>query len=310
MSVARENFISRIEAIRTTLKNPISVDTTPVPIPSSAAVVVRNGCTVMLFCALETFIRNRSLECAGAINQIQVPYAQLSDDLKYASLVSTFDGLAMATRGWPKSDKILEFERAAVAVASGSLGSPYQFTEYSFARDKSNVTADDIVLISKTFGVENFWQSAGKVSLKAGITIPGRHEDIFRLLARERHKAAHVAQHNVSHYWVESALFQTLSIAIAFDALISTAAFKLNTKGATARATLKITENDVDFLTVKPRVNGDWAGYQPSKTRASFVAADQSSALARAVTLGGTHNLSVVCHDTGSRPTRWATVLG
>uniref|UniRef100_UPI0039B3DEC2 hypothetical protein n=1 Tax=Vibrio vulnificus TaxID=672 RepID=UPI0039B3DEC2 len=64
MSAARDNLISRVEAIRKTLNDPISVDTTPVPVSSSAAVVVRNGCAVMLYCALETFIRDRSLECA------------------------------------------------------------------------------------------------------------------------------------------------------------------------------------------------------------------------------------------------------
>lgn len=307
MSFARDNLISRIEAIQTTLNDPISIDTTPVPIPSSAAIVVRNGCTVMLFCALESFIRDRSLECAQSINQLKIPYTHLSNELKYASLISTFEGLAMATRGWQKIDKIQEFEKSAVAVSAGFLGSPYQFTAYSFARDKSNVTVEDISMLTKTFGVENFWQAASGVCGKAGIAIPSKYDELFRLLAKERHKAAHVAQHNVSHSWISSALFQTISIAIAFDTLISTATYKLNTFGSAIP--VKISDGDVDFYAVKPHKKG-WAAYKKNTGRASFVEANKTSALARAISAAQRRDMSVVCHDAGGRVVKWSTVLG
>jgi len=308
MSTARSNLLSRIQAIHTILSNPISIDTVPVPVSNSAAVAIRNGCTVMLFCALESFVRDRSLECANSINQSKIPYSHLSDDLKHVSIVSTFDGLSLATRGWSKIDKIQEFEKAAVAVSSGYLGAAYQFTSYSFARDKSNVTADDVGLIARAFGVENFWQCAAKVSAKAGLSIPTKHEDLFRLLARERHKAAHVSQHNVPHSWLQSALSHCISIAIAFDTLISTAIHNLNISGPSVG--LKVTDSHIDFLTLKPQRNGKWAALRPSAIRASFVENDKATALARAMNYTYSRNLSVVCHDFGGRLTEWVTILG
>ncbi|PUA19535.1 hypothetical protein C7W93_06675 [Glaciimonas sp. PCH181] len=84
-------------------------------------------------------------------------YTHLPIGLKTASIVATFEGLLNMSRDGTTNDRILEFERAAVAIASGPLGSLYKFTDYSFARDKSNISADDVVKItnfsvSKIFG--------------------------------------------------------------------------------------------------------------------------------------------------------------
>jgi hypothetical protein len=310
MSAARGQFLGRIEAIRTILTNPISTDVTPVPIPASAAVVTRNGCMVMLFCALEAFLRDRSLECARNIDQAVVPYAHLPDGLKHASLIATFDGLFTQTRGWPMADRIREFESACVLSASGALGSPYQFTSYSFARDKSNISAEDVGQIAKSFGVANFWASTRNVNASAGAAIPGNVDDLFRQLARERNKAAHVASHNVPHSSLTSAIPQAVSIALGFDALISTATYRLSTSaiahGTPPTPTL---DTDIQFITIRPHV-GRWAAFRPAAGRALFVEGQQDVALARATAYGRPRGLSVVCHDAGGRASNWTTILG
>lgn len=310
MSVAREQFLGRVEAIRSILASPISTDIAPVPVPSSAAVVARNGCMVMLFCALEGFVRDRSLECAKSINQTSVPYAHLPEGLKYASLVSTFEGLLNITRGWPEVDKILEFEQAVVAVASGSLGSPYQFTTYSFARERSNVSVEDIGSIARSFGVSNLWSAMRGVVGKAGMALAGNIDESFRQLAKERHKAAHVPHHNVPHSQLSAALPVATTIALGFDALISTATHRLsNSNIAGGAAPARVTDADVEFITLKPRGAG-WAAFRPTRQRAAFVEQDRTAALARAAVMGRTNGLSVVCHDASGRASAWTTVQG
>lgn len=311
MSNARENFLSRIGAIQGILANIVSVDTTPVPTPGNSAVVVRNGCMVMLFCALEGFVRDRSLECAIAIDQTAVPYTHLPIGLKVASLIATFEGLANLPRSMPIADKLSEFELAASAVAAGSLGSPYQFTRYSFAREKSNVGADDISTIAKRFGVANFWNAASAVCAKAGIAVQGNFDELFKQLALERHKAAHVATHNVPHARLSDFVWDAIACALSFDALLSTATMKLSTSQiAVGIAPATVTGADVDFLSVKPRPDGKWAATLPQKTRALFLESTREAALARAAQVSAARKISVVCYDSAGRASAWRSLIG
>lgn len=311
MSVARDNFLGRIEAIRKILSDPISTDTTPVPVPSSTAVVTRNGCMVMLYCALESFIRDRSLECAKSLDQTVIPYTHLPEGLKYASIVSTFEGLLHQTRNFPDTEKIVEFETAAIAAASGKLGSPYQFTEYSFARDKSNVSVEEIGWIAKSFGVDKFWPSTRSICAIAGMAIAENVEQIYRQLATERHKAAHVASHNVSHADVTSAVPKATAIALAFDVLISTATQSLCASSVVKGAVPpKISDTNVKFITVRLQRTDRWAAYRPDQARAAFVEADQLTAIARASQLAKAKGQSVLCLDSSGRASVWRTLIG
>ncbi|PUA19534.1 hypothetical protein C7W93_06670 [Glaciimonas sp. PCH181] len=60
------------------------------------------------------------------------------------------------------------------------------------------------------------------------MVLPGNMDDIFRQLAKERHKAAHVPSHNVPHSQFVSALPQALTLALVFDALVSAATKRLS----------------------------------------------------------------------------------
>jgi len=311
MSVARTHFLGRIEAIQTILANPISTDTMPVPIPSSAAVTVRNGCMVMLFCALEAFIRDRSLECAKLLNQTTVPYTHLPPGLKYLSLVSTFEGLLHSTKYWPENDKTIEFEKAVQAASSGVLGSPYQFTEYSFARDKSNVSGQDLVDISKSFHVDNFWNSCTGVWAQIGVAFPTPPSELFKQLSVERHKAAHVSGHNVPHVKISNFIPQAVAIALAFDTLISAGAHHLS-GSSIALGTIppKVRDTNISFCTVKPHTGGKWAAFNPSKSKALLVKTTEADAFTGAMLKATPAGRSVVCHDASGRPIKWASILG
>ncbi|SIO22713.1 HEPN domain-containing protein [Paraburkholderia phenazinium] len=311
MSTARDQLVGRIGAIQSVLSDPLSTDISPVPTPNSPAVVIRNGCMVMLFSALEGFLRDRSLECAKAIDQAAVPYTHLPAGLKAASLIATFEGLGNLPRGLPMSEKLSEFEQAAVAVASGAMGQPYQFTHYSFGRDKSNITSDDVSKIAKSFGVDNFWKAAGIVSQKAGMAMPGNVDEVFKQLARERHKAAHVPSHNVPHSQLVAALPQALTLALSFDTLVSAATKRLSTSQI-AHGVLPtlVTGADVDFLTLKPRRAGRWAAFVPNRVKALFTEADFNAALVQATSTASSRHLSVVCQDSTGRASVWRTVLG
>lgn len=311
MSAAREHLLGRVEAIGTILSNPLSTDASPVPQANSPAVVVRNGAMVMLFCALEGFVRDRSLECARAIDQTAVPYTHLPAALKAASLVSTFEGLVNLSRQMPFSDRLSAFERASIAVASGALGSQYNFTEYSFARDKSNVTADDIAKIAKSFGVDNFWNAARIICGKIGAAIVGNVDEIFKQLALDRHKAAHVPSHSVPHSRLTSALPEALALALTFDALISAATARLSrSRIATGIPPAALTAGDVDFMTIRPHQPGRWAAFSPGGSRALFIETSEVAALSRAMVVATSRRLSIVCKDNTGRASDWKTILG
>ena len=310
MSSARENFLGRVEAIRSILAAPISTDTAPVVVPNSAAVTIRNGCAVMLFCALEAFVRGRSGECASGLNQAVVPYTHLPEGLRYLSLVSTFEGLVNQTKYWQVSDKIVAFEKAAVATASGSLGSPYQFTDYSFARDKSNVSAADLKEIALAFYADNPWAATVAVWAKVGISFTDGPTELFKQLSTERHKAAHVATHNVPHASLANSLPKAVALAFAFDVLISAGTKRLNGSailGGTPPA--KVTDADISFLTVKPH-KSSWGVFRPGSVKAMAIKPDANTAYAAAIVKSTAQGRSTVVIDAAGRLSKWSTVIG
>jgi len=311
MSAAREHLLGRVEAISTILASPLSIDSSPVPQANSPAVVIRNGAMVMLFCALEGFIRDRSLECACAVDQTTVPYTHLPEALKAASLISTFEGLINLSRQMPLTDRLSAFERASIAVASGALGSQYKFTEYSFAREKSNVTADDISKITKSFGVDKFWNAARTICGKIGATIVGNVDEIFKQLASDRHKAAHVPSFSVPHSRLTSALPEALALALAFDTLISAATVRLSqSKVASGVPPMPLMADDVDFMTIRPHRAGKWAAFSPNGSRALLVDTSEVAVLSRATAVAASRKLSIVCKDHTGRASDWKTLLG
>lgn len=311
MSDAREHFIGRVDAIRKILASPISTDSTPVPVPNSSAVAVRNGGMVMLFCALEAFVRGRSLECARRINQVVVPYTHLPPGLKYASLVGTFEGLLQQTRYWPDADKMLEFEQATALAAAGKLGSSYQFTEYSFARDKSNVSADDVRDIARSFYVDNLWASCPIIWSKVGAVVPGNADAAYRALSKERHKAAHVATHNVTHTALSDFIPSALALAIAFDILISTGTNSLSNSGiAHGTPPAKVDAANIKLFSVKPHSGNSWAVFGPTSRRALVVQTTREAAFAAAVPRAHAADCGVVISDGTGRPVSWNTILG
>jgi hypothetical protein len=266
---------------------------------------------VMLFCALEGFIRDRSLECADAIDRSRVPYSHLPEGLKYSSLIATFEGLFSSSRGWAITDRLNAFEGAVVAAASGKLGAPYKFTEYSFAKDKSNVNSEDISTVAKRFGVASFWGEAKAMSQSVGMTITGNLDEAYRQLAQERHRAAHVAAHSVPHSDLNFSLSKALLVALTFDILLSAAVSALNKHNFTTSTAAPATKSsDVNFLFVRPH-NGRWAAFAAlSSGRAKFVELNREDALRRASIMAQTTGRSVIALSGAGGVDFWRSAIG
>ncbi|MGQ5281689.1 HEPN domain-containing protein [Xanthomonas arboricola] len=263
----------------------------------------------MLFCALETFIRERSLECAGLLNQALVPYSKLPEGLKKASLISTFEGLLNNSRQFSPSDQVLLFEQAAVAAASGKLGSAYKFSDYSFGREKSNIVADDIAKIAKAFGVPSFWNVAKSISESVGLAQPAGVDEAFKQLAKERHKSAHVSSHSIAHSTLSAFIPQTLVIALSFDLSISLAVRKLNGSNIVSDGVHPLVSlGDFKYVILRP-VAGRWKGFIPGRTTAIFVENDYETAMPRAVQQAAQRVASTIIQDQTERAVNWISII-
>jgi hypothetical protein len=266
---------------------------------------------VMLFSALEDFMRNRAIECTQRINQASVPYSHLPEKLKAASLISTFEGLLNSSRGWPAADRLSEFEEAAKLAAAGPLGSQYQFSPFAFGREKSNLNPDDISIMAGRFGVKGFWQEATKIKAMTGAGTPQDLQAGFKQMARTRHKAAHVPSHIVGHVELSTSLSVSIDVAAGFDILVSTATDRLGQANLASGGTMQeVTSADVKITFLRPHVRG-WAGFSSSSAkRATFVEPAYASAHSRALAYAKQRNMSLVKQDGASRVTGWETCLG
>lgn len=227
MSPARIAFVGRLRSVDEILADQISIDKSPAPQPDSAAVTVRNGVTVMLFCALEAFVRDRSLECAKTLIARQAQLSRMPQAMIEAALVRQFEVLGNRPR-LKGQDKLNAYSAHISEASKTASGSSLGVHETAFSPKRSNFSHDEVNEIAKMFGAIELWREADAFLALASVSIPqGSSSAAFKSVSDARHECAHKAAHVVSH--PNAALYRNLvsAVALAFDAIVSLGTKKL-----------------------------------------------------------------------------------
>jgi len=312
MSTARTAFVQRVEAIRAILDNPIAIDNQLPARPNSPAVTIRNGCMVMLFCALESFVRDRAIEILARLDQATVPYTLLPEALKQACIVGTFEGLLSSTKYLNRADKIREFERVLPMAAAGLAGSNYRFSEYAFGKDKSNIGVEDIKNFVAALGVFDPWNRIKRTASRLGGLLTNNADVEFKTLATNRHKAAHVAAHIVDHTTISNSLPVAMALAVGYDVSISVAVLRMNTGGLSIGNPAPIVnDSDIKLRFIEPHAKRPncWIAKAENARRASLTGTDADTLFSASINFARNADESLVLKDRAGRPSKWLSVL-
>ncbi|WP_295926219.1 HEPN domain-containing protein [uncultured Xanthomonas sp.] len=216
------------------------------------AAMLRQGQAVLIFSAMESFIRNRTAEILQSFDSNVVNFSGLSEDLQKAVTIGAIDGISVRLKAQDKAIQVAWLMNEVSAVASAAT-SPYTFSRYSFCHAKSNINEDDVVNILKAFGVESVWRSIGALASRSGSTLPDARAE-FVAVKKRRHSSAHAVSGTVPHADLEQSISSVRVICLAFDLLISKSLSLANTSAFPGVGSQgKLTDDHIDLIFSEPR---------------------------------------------------------
>ncbi|HSW14262.1 MAG TPA: HEPN domain-containing protein [Solimonas sp.] len=305
MSVARNNFLQAYAALSSAFTEPVILDVGMGATPhNERARLLRNGLAVMTFSALEGFIRSRSLEILRDIRPNLVPLANLPEGIQKHLTVSVIEGLSNKVRYMKTADAISIIQAEAAFLGSVDKQTAYGFSDYSFGRDKSNVSGEDIKALLAALGVNEPWEAIRHICIKAnfgGITLV---QEQYKKISLERHAAAHVASHQVAATTLADHARNAYAIALGFDVLASAAKTMVNSR--TRPLANAPFANAIGMFTIQP-VSPNWSTWRVTKhgsARAVKVCTTLSDAEQVALSRTGDTDAVVVLDRSGT-PQSW-----
>ena len=252
MSIAQENFLTRLNHLRLAFSNNTLVDKPPSNIEhNNVAKILRNGMAVVGFVTLEDFIKSRTGEILNLVSNSGRNFTDLPLKLQFATtnnLIKAFPNLLKFQE--TKADKISLILDQASSLASTS-NTPFNLSEYTFGYSKSNISKQDIVEILKSFNIHDCWNQMSQISSRLGLT--GQNLEIsFSNATTRRHSAAHNINANTPINDLTQFLTEAVGFAIAFDSLLIKAyKFIFNNENNYLDGTTVVSNNDVNLSTIK-----------------------------------------------------------
>jgi hypothetical protein len=305
MSQAKQALMDRLEVARPSLSEAILIDQSLTDKShNQRASLLRNGLMVVLFTALEDFLRNRTAELLVELSKTVVPFNALPQDLQHASTMEAMRAVyaqaQIVKRGG--DDPLPMIQQAALEVASTG-STTLAFNKYSFGYKSSNLTSSEIGEILKTLNLADAWNEMTRIASRCGFgSIPLRSQ--FEIAAQLRHKAAHSIRANVQPRDLESFCDSALAIASSFDILASRAVRLLKVGDPvvlTQRAALAST---IRLRFVDHRSSG-FAEVAEGVTRAQKVSAAKDEAMKAALARALIRNEPVVERNSSGKLLNW-----
>ena len=274
MSVARNDFISRI---RTLKKSITQTDATQTKAPTEQehneiARMLRNGLAVVGFASLEDFIKSRCAEVLDEIGQANLPFSNLPLKLQSWTTYEAIKAINYQLGLRDALDKATYAQSHAEKIAS-TTNAPYSLTPLAFGFGQANLNDELIKKILKVFNIENPWAQIDQISSSLGLTASPLMQSFKNGMAR-RHKAAHVASEDTPQNDIDQFVTEAIAVAIGFDFLISKALKMLkNHDSSFLDGSCKISFADVDYRFIK-FLDNKWKEYKLNSSHAYRVSED------------------------------------
>ncbi|HRF99870.1 MAG TPA: HEPN domain-containing protein [Bacteroidia bacterium] len=297
MPTAKHNFLERLFIIERTLSTPNLIDGLPTQTEhNDIARLLRNGLAVVGFVALEDFIKNRTIEILNEIASSHIPFASLTEDLRFYSTVEVLKSIQRIS-GFEsnKIDKIL-FVQNETKIISSSLNTSYDLNKHTFGFSNSNISKDEIKKILKSLNISDSWNKQTALASIIGITsLP--LENSFTNAATRRHKAAHDTSSSIPIGDLTQYINEAIAIALTFDALISYSKSRLiNDNAAFIANTTNIDHNSIALSYIKKETN-KWKYKRRGRTNAVKTDSDKTNLLSTVIPIARSNNECLVIYN-------------
>ncbi len=299
---AQSDFLLGMQGFRLAREHKDIVDKSPDELAHNLrAKALRNGIAIVGFSVLEHFLRARTGELLDRFDQVSTPFDKLPELLRSAATHGALKGILARAK---YSDDSISFVQSEAKIVESSASKNFKISKYSLGYESSNLSADEVSTIFKTFKINAGWTSISKLSNKLNLTIPDS-KSAYKNASARRHDAAHNINASVNPSDLESYVRESYAISIGFDMLVSEAFSRIydGDEGYLKKCE-KISHEHIDIRTLKYS-KGKWCevkvgGKRATKTGASTVEL-WDDALARAEK----RNEVLVELDMAGYPLRW-----
>lgn len=221
MSIARDNFLKRLETLKNSLSEPAISDGTPSDTDKNAvAGMLRSGLAVLAFAITEDFIRDRTAEALCGFTNPNITFNNLSESMKKAVTISAMKGILFRLKNEAETDQPAWILNQLHPIANVKT-SISNLSKYSFGHDQSNLKSNVLNEILSAFGVNNGWQSITQTAKRIGLGGILDYSQAFQALAKRRHRAAHTIAAEIPMNDLNDSIKAILGICAGFDLLLS-----------------------------------------------------------------------------------------
>lgn len=186
-----------------------------------AIFVLRRGILVASLIALESFVRDRTVEALRILERWPKSFEDLPEKLRIASRLSALSYLQSFARMLKRQGDEFEPELKdeITKMASGN-GTVQQFTKFVAGDYTGNLSDSGLKDLLSSFQVNDCWPGFRALSSDIGFGVPSVHE-LVKGIVRKRHRSAHSARYSPTATEVASLRDDLLCVACCFDVSIS-----------------------------------------------------------------------------------------
>ncbi|WP_199580254.1 hypothetical protein [Blastococcus sp. TBT05-19] len=214
---------------------------------------------MQVYTVLEEFVRARSLEALNHISAGYGGWAQLPEGLLRRSTMGVASMLGGEAARLNKTNgtaaALALLEDTAVSWITRRNGG-MQLSELTFRWAGSNMQAEDLVDILQAVTIEKPFESMTSIIKRFGLPLQGTVKELLQSLARNRHSAAHAPSPGIPAVSLRSMPNDLVTLALAFDVLISRGAAAGHRSDADFRQGKAVKVSSIGLRTVT-RLHGD-----------------------------------------------------
>lgn len=267
---AKDKLIMRIDTLKETLKLSQTINTTAGDsLQNRTATLIRKGLGIVAFNILEDFIKERTNEMFVSVSSSLATFGMLPDELREAATLGAIKGLAARAILTKKEqgDWINLIQLEALKINSTAQSSRYDISGLSLMSEGSNIYATDIPKALKCLNIDGGWSTLQEISLLINGGIPSLAQSFSNISSR-RHKAAHVANFDYEHGWLQESINEILAISCTFDIALTAGCRKLHKKPHISLGKTRL-ENEIKcrFLIHNPNIGMYHEKTSPTATR-------------------------------------------
>lgn len=219
---AKSDFINRLKYLDVALNSQAAIDIGMGVSPhNGAANLIRKGLGIVAFNILEDFIKAKSSEALDALSNSGVSYSNLPVKLQEGTTLGALKALVFRAKIKKKEsgDWMGMIQSETQKIYSTSTAQ-FMLSQYSFASENSNVSADEVIEVLKAFNVLNGWAKLKDVSdgIFGGVT---DLKAAYQNAAERRHNSAHTTDFEYQYSWLSNIKSELIAIAASFDILLT-----------------------------------------------------------------------------------------